>query len=152
LEAGLAIEISRVLKTPLFLALALFVSAGDAAAMVQVRVNLCNERMYVSSPEGRHVWKVSTARSGYHTPKGSYAPIRLERMHYSRKYHTHMPYAIFFRGGYAIHGEYHSGSIGRPVSHGCVRLKLPQAALLYRLVKDEGARIEITGTPHHGRG
>jgi lipoprotein-anchoring transpeptidase ErfK/SrfK len=143
---------SRIMKTTLFFALMLVASVGDAAARVRVRVNLGNERMYVSSPEGHYVWKVSTARSGYRTPKGSYAPIRLERMHYSREYDAYMPYAIFFRGGYAIHGEYNAASIGRPVSHGCVRLKLPQAALLYRLVKDEGARIQITGTPRHGSG
>ena len=40
-----------------------------------------------------------------------------------RKYHmSPMPHSIFFRGGYAIHGTYATGSLGRPASHGCVRL------------------------------
>lgn len=142
---------SNILKTTLFLVLMSLALAGNAAALVRIHIDLSNERMYVNSPRGHDVWKVSTARSGYHTPKGSYAPIRMQRLHYSRKYRAWMPYAIFFRGGYAIHGEYNPASIGRPVSHGCVRLKLPQAASLYRLVKAEGARIQITGRPAHQR-
>ncbi|MGJ0393527.1 MAG: L,D-transpeptidase [Methylocystis sp.] len=113
---------SNILKTTLFLVLMSLALAGNAAALVRIHIDLSNERMYVNSPRGHDVWKVSTARSGYHTPKGSYAPIRMQRLHYSRKYHAWMPYAIFFRGGYAIHGEYNPASIGRPVSHGCVRL------------------------------
>ena len=47
------------------------------------------------------------------TPRGSYAPTGLQRMHYSKKYHmSPMPYSIFFRGGYAIHGTYATGALG----------------------------------------
>ena len=50
-------------------------------------------------------WRVSTARSGYCTPRGSFRPYLLKRMHYSRKYdNSPMPHSIFFKGGYAIHG------------------------------------------------
>jgi hypothetical protein len=31
-------------------------------------------------------WRVSTARRGYWTPRGSFRPYLLKRMHYSRKY------------------------------------------------------------------
>jgi hypothetical protein len=69
-------------------------------------------------------------------------------MHYSRKYDmSPMPYSIFFRGGYAIHGSYATGALGRPASHGCVRLAPENAAVLYQLVQMEGASISITGSP-----
>jgi L,D-transpeptidase catalytic domain len=69
-------------------------------------------------------------------------------MHYSRKYDmSPMPYSIFFRGGYAIHGSYATGAPGRPASHGCVRLAPGNAAVLYQLVQAEGATISISGSP-----
>jgi len=49
-----------------------------------------------------------------------------------------MPYSVFFRGGYAIHGTGYVKSLGRPVSHGCVRLHPRNAATLYRLVRSYG--------------
>jgi lipoprotein-anchoring transpeptidase ErfK/SrfK len=49
-----------------------------------------------------------------------------------------MPHSIFFRGGIAIHGTYETAWLGRPVSHGCVRLQPANAAALYGLVEREG--------------
>jgi lipoprotein-anchoring transpeptidase ErfK/SrfK len=84
-------------------------------------------------------WPVSTARRGYVTPPGSYRPIRLNRMWYSRKYEmSPMPFSVFFRGGYAIHGTYYVKNLGRPASHGCVRLHPTNAATFYSMVKDVG--------------
>src|SRR5215218_4958323 len=57
------------------------------------------------------------------TPAGSYYVQRMERMWYSRKYHmSPMPHALFFEGGLAIHGTSAIRQLGRPASHGCVRL------------------------------
>jgi lipoprotein-anchoring transpeptidase ErfK/SrfK len=86
-----------------------------------------------------HVWKVSTARRGYVTPRGSWRPTRLHRMWYSRRYDmTPMPYSVFFRGGYAIHGTSAVKQLGRPASHGCVRLRTANAARLYSLIREVG--------------
>lgn len=97
-------------------------------------------------PYGR--WKVSTARSGYYTPRGSWRPFLLKRMHYSRKYdNAPMPNSIFFLGGYAIHATYHVKQLGRPASHGCIRLHPTNAAKLYAIVQKHGlrsTRITIT--------
>jgi lipoprotein-anchoring transpeptidase ErfK/SrfK len=88
-----------------------------------------------------HSWAVSTARGGYVTPVGSYRPIRLERMWYSRKYdNSPMPYSVFFKGGYAIHGTNYIKSLGRPASHGCVRLHPDNARTLYNMVQQAGSR------------
>ena len=61
-------------------------------------------------------------------------------MWYSRKYdNSPMPHSIFFYGGYAIHGTDAVKSLGRPASHGCVRLHPGNAKRLYNLVKAHGA-------------
>ena len=123
-----------------------------AQATVQVAIDLTHQRMHVTSSHGAYDWPISSARSGFSTPGGSYAPTHLELMHYSRKYHmSPMPHAIFFRGGYAIHGTYSTASLGRPASHGCVRLAPGNATTLYGMVQAEGARIAISGTPPASR-
>ncbi len=69
-------------------------------------------------------------------------------MWYSRKYDmSPMPYSVFFRGGYAIHGTGYVKSLGRPASHGCVRLSKGNAAAFYSLVRQHGnknTRIVLT--------
>jgi L,D-transpeptidase catalytic domain len=124
----------------------------DAAAVV-VHIDLSNQSMHVEASNGETFdWPISSARSGYSTPHGYYRAQRLELMHYSRKYHmSPMPHSIFFRGGYAIHGTGSLAELGRPASHGCVRLSPSNAALLYSLVEMEGAKISITGTPPASR-
>jgi lipoprotein-anchoring transpeptidase ErfK/SrfK len=58
---------------------------------------------------------------------------------YSRVYyHAPMPHAIFFHGGYAIHGSYEISRLGGPASHGCVRLHPAAAAILFALVQRDG--------------
>lgn len=119
------------------------------AQAVEVRVDLSTQTMHVASRSGEsYVWPVSTGRAGYVTPRGVYRAQRLARMHYSRKYDmSPMPHSIFFRGGYAIHGTGAVKRLGTPASHGCVRLAPGNAAKLFALAQQEGARITITGSP-----
>ncbi len=49
-----------------------------------------------------------------------------------------MPYSVFFDGNFAIHGTNETGHIGRPASHGCVRLTTRHAAILFHLVQSYG--------------
>ncbi len=123
-------------------------SMPEADASVLIHIDLSSQTMHVSSDMGSYDWRISTARSGYRTPRGSYRPHHLLRIHYSHKYHmSPMPYSIFFAGGYAIHGTYETASLGRPVSHGCIRLAPGNAARLFHMVQVEGAEITISGTP-----
>lgn len=120
-----------------------------SAATVEARVSLSNQRMYVSvNGVRKYTWAVSTGRSGYGTPTGSYRPQRLERSWYSRKYdNAPMPHSVFFRGGYAIHGTNSVSRLGSRASHGCVRLAPGNAATLYSLVAKYGmgnTRVVIT--------
>jgi lipoprotein-anchoring transpeptidase ErfK/SrfK len=122
-----------------------FFGAETAQAAVLIDVDLNSQTMRVQSSDGSYNWPVSTARAGFSTPQGHFAPIGLERMHYSKKYHNSpMPYSIFFRGGYAIHGTYATAALGRPASHGCVRLSPAHAAQLFEMVQREGGSISIT--------
>ncbi len=120
-----------------------------AEAGIVVTVDKSTQRLSVSV-EGsqRYEWPVSTARWGYGTPNGTYRPERLERTWFSRKYDwSPMPYSIFFDGGYAIHGSYEISRLGRPASHGCIRLHPDNAATLFNLVKEHvrETQIVITG-------
>jgi lipoprotein-anchoring transpeptidase ErfK/SrfK len=126
----------------------LFTAPALAGSAVVARISLAAQQMtvYVDGYP-RYAWPVSTARRGYRTPLGSFRPIRLETMWYSRKYdNSPMPYSVFFHGGYAVHGTDVVSRLGTPASHGCVRLHPSNAAMLFGLVQQYGlgnSRIEI---------
>lgn len=114
---------------------------GLAQAQVVATINLSSQRMnvYVDGAP-RYNWAVSTARRGYRTPVGTFRPTAVVRYHRSTIYSgSPMPYSIFFLRGYAIHGSYEIKDLGRPASHGCVRLHPSNAAALYSLVRQHGA-------------
>ncbi|MEZ5775062.1 MAG: L,D-transpeptidase [Hyphomicrobiaceae bacterium] len=131
-------------------AIALFLATSSGAfAAVVAKIDISSQtmRVYVNGSLA-HSWPVSTARKGYRTPVGTFRPTVVKRMHYSSKYNNSpMPHSVFFRGGYAIHGTGYVKSLGRPASHGCVRLAPAAAAAFYSLVKQHGAgatKIVIT--------
>jgi lipoprotein-anchoring transpeptidase ErfK/SrfK len=120
--------------------------AAPANAGVVVRIDNSSQSMQVYVDGAlAYVWPVSTARRGYWTPPGNYRVQRMARMWYSRKYDmSPMPYSLFFHGGYAIHGTGAIRQLGRPASHGCVRLHPANARALYGLVGHYGgARILV---------
>lgn len=128
--------------------LAALVVAAPARAAVDISIDLSTQHMHVQSPTVSYDWPISSARAGYVTPTGTFAPQRLAEVYYSKKYdNAPMPHAIFFYYGFAIHGSYETKHLGHPASHGCVRLAPANAAMLYSLVKAEGATITIAGTP-----
>jgi hypothetical protein len=141
-------RVMMALRAALILLLTAFGGAVAANATTMIHIDLSTQTMHVESSSGSYAWPISTARSGYTTPRGSFAPTGLQRMHYSRKYHmSPMPYSIFFHGGYAIHGTYATGALGKPASHGCVRLSPGHAAQLFHMVQSEGGSISISGAP-----
>ena len=112
-----------------------------AEAKVVAHIRLSAQRMDVSvNGVPLYSWPVSTARAGYRTPTGTFKPTGLFRYHASTIYSgSPMTHSIFFMRGYAIHGSYETRFLGRPASHGCVRLHPSNAAALYSLVKTYGA-------------
>ena len=117
-----------------------FALPASALAQVVAQISLSTQRMNVSvDGVPRFNWAVSTARPGYRTPTGTFKPTALFRYHASTIYSgSPMPFSIFFLRGYAIHGSYETKYLGRPASHGCVRLHPSNAAALYSLVKTYG--------------
>jgi hypothetical protein len=104
------------------------------------------------SVDGRPQWQwpVSTGRAGHDTPGGSFRAFRMEEDHYSKEFdEAPMPHSIFFtKTGHAIHGSFDIKNIGRPASHGCVRLQPKNAAKLFALVQAEGVlntTVVLTG-------
>ncbi|WP_136656476.1 L,D-transpeptidase [Nitratireductor sp. XY-223] len=121
-------------------AILVFQPVAAGAVTLTARIDLSSQTMVVTHRgKVKYRWKVSTGRRGYYTPTGSYRPKWLSRHHRSRKYNNApMPFAIFFRGGYAVHGTNEISRLGRPASHGCVRLDPNNAATLFSLVQREG--------------
>ena len=120
------------------LLIAAMLFATPAAAETNITISKSHQLMQVDSDQGTYQWPVSTARKGYYTPTGTFQPYSLQPMHYSKKYdNAPMPHSIFFSGGYAIHATPHVGALGRPASHGCVRLSPTNAATLFSIVKQD---------------
>ncbi len=129
-------------------AIAAMLPISDALASVVAKIDVSSQTMSVFvDGQLTYSWPVSTARKGYHTPRGTYGVQALKRMHYSSKYHNSpMPHSVFFKGGYAVHGTGAVGQLGRPASHGCVRLAPGNARELFSLIQERGrggARIVV---------
>jgi lipoprotein-anchoring transpeptidase ErfK/SrfK len=132
----------------LALACVVIMATAPARASVTVHIDRYSQRMaVVIDGYPRYNWPVSTGRSGYGTPGGVFRPQLMARSWFSRKYYNSpMPHAIFFHGGFAIHGTYELSRLGGPASHGCVRLHPSHAAALFALIERDGrsrARIVI---------
>ena len=131
----------KLLLSTFIILTGLFSSPAFSAAL-EARIDISEQKMRIY----RHgiltdSWDVSTGRSGYRTPTGTYRPQRMYKEYYSRKYdNAPMPYAIFFRGGYAVHGTGSIRALGRPASHGCIRLHPNNAAALYGMVQRVGKK------------
>lgn len=112
----------------------------DDKPVVSVVIDVSSQSMSVKVNGWYYAhWKVSTARPGYHTPRGTFGVQRSARVYYSKKYdNAPMPNAVFFHYGFAIHGTYYVKNLGRPASHGCVRLSPDNSAQLFDLVEKYG--------------
>jgi lipoprotein-anchoring transpeptidase ErfK/SrfK len=122
---------------------------SHAFALVQINIDLTSQAMIVHSGTGEtYVWPISSGRAGHATPRGVFRPRALYAMVHSAKYgNAPMPHSIFFYGQYAIHGTTAVGNLGRPASHGCVRISPANAATLFTMVQRQGAEIRIVGSP-----
>ncbi len=130
---------SRIVLSLIGACLTALVLGQPARADILISVDKTAQRMTVSV-DGRllYTWPVSTGRPGYDTPNGTFWALARDKDHRSKEYdNAPMPYSIFFTTmGNAVHGTRDSG-LGRPVSHGCVRLSVKNAATLWDLVSKE---------------
>lgn len=131
-------------------------ATGGNKAAVLVNIDKTSQQMtvYVDGVE-RYEWPVSTGRAGYSTPSGTYTATSMNEIWYSKQWdNAPMPHSIFFiKDGHAIHGSYDVKNLGRPVSHGCVRISPKDAAILFALVEENGlenTRVVLTGVTPGG--
>lgn len=130
----------RFFNVQLLAVILVCVTSNAALANILIQIDKPTQTMTVSvDGQVRYRWRVSTGATDYSTPIGSYTAFRMEVMHYSKEWdNAGMPHSIFFtKRGHAIHGSNHPG-LGTTVSHGCVRLSLPNAVTLYDLVHANG--------------
>ena len=132
--------------------LALFAATDAAQAKISITVDK-SEQMMTVAVDGveRYHWPVSTGNPSHETPNGTFRTFRMEEDHFSKEFDdAPMPHSIFFtKIGHAIHGTESEGSLGSPVSHGCVRLSRDNASTLYALVEKDGVlntTVTLTGS------
>lgn len=115
--------------------------AAPGPSKVLIKIDKAEQKMevWVDGIE-TYTWPVSTGRPGFSTPSGDYTAKSMNEMWYSRQWdNAPMPHAIFFtKKGHAIHGSTEVRNLGRPASHGCVRISPKNAATLYDLVEENG--------------
>ncbi len=122
---------------------------------LRATIDLTRQRMTVVANGKRlYQWKISSGRSGFETPRGSFRPGWMAKRWHSRKYNmAPMPYSVFFNGGIATHGTTAVSRLGRPASHGCIRLQTSNARKFFNLVRRHGmkrTRIVVTGHARQG--
>ena len=115
--------------------------ANPAGKQILVNIDKSTQEMtvFVDGIE-QYTWPVSTGRPEYATPSGTYTATSMNEMWYSKQWdNSPMPHSIFFmKDGHAIHGTHEVKNLGKPASHGCVRLAPENATILYDLVKQNG--------------
>ncbi len=117
------------------------IAVEQAASKILIMIDKPTQEMkvFVGNVE-RYAWEVSTGRRGYDTPSGTYTARSMNEIWYSKQWDdAPMPHAIFFtKKGHAIHGTEETKKLGRPASHGCVRLAPENASTLFALVEETG--------------
>lgn len=121
------------------------------SCMIWADVDKSAQRLYLYIDGAlSYTWKTSTGRWGYTTPDMDTHPDgRIYDRYTSTKYPDgdynglgNMPYAVFIRGGYAIHGTTRGNwsKLGTPASHGCIRLHPDNGLIFNQLVRQNGIK------------
>ena len=130
--------------------------SNKAGSAILINIDKAKQKMTVFL-DGiqKYEWPVSTGRAGYSTPSGTYTATSMNEIWYSKQWdNSPMPHSIFFmKDGHAIHGSYEVKNLGKPASHGCVRISPENATTLYALVKANGlgnTQVVLTGVTPGG--
>ena len=132
--------------------------AAPITPTILISIDKASQRMTVSlNGVQQYEWPVSTGLRGYTTPSGTYTARSMNKIWYSRQWdNAPMPHAVFFtRDGHAIHGTNEVKRLGKPASHGCVRLSPDNAATLFKLVEKTGLKntqVVLAGSTPGGEG
>lgn len=152
--AALAITALTVLSAPTFNKSAIAHSpnvtrtrqARQSAKGRWIEVDLSSQRLTAWNGKTRvRTFIVSTGKRNTPTRTGTYSvgsKYRSTRMRGQGYNVANVPYAMYYSGGYALHGAYWHNQFGTRVSHGCVNLRVSQARWLYSWAP-VGTRIVI---------
>ncbi len=122
-----------------------FMGVGVAREPVRARVDLSEQTMDVDFGDGIvETWTISSGKRGEETPIGKFKGYLWSRDHVSSIYRLPMPRAVFFSGNFAVHSS--SARLGRPASHGCIRIAHENADRLFNETRGRGFEIEIVGS------
>jgi lipoprotein-anchoring transpeptidase ErfK/SrfK len=93
---------------------------------------LLNKQRVYAFQDGKQVYTslVSTGVAGHRTPTGTfhiYGKTVSQKMSGPGYYLPHVPYILWFKGDYSLHGTYWHHNFGHVMSHGCVNLPTPVA-------------------------
>lgn len=131
----------------IFAALCLLLTLGalPARATVLAHIKLSEQQLYLYvDGEKKHVWKISGGKHPGWTHTGTFRPQFLSRHHRSRAFGgAPMPYSVFYDRDWAIHGTTAIQRLGKPASHGCVRLHPRNAAIFFNLVRQRGKQNTV---------
>jgi len=97
-----------------------------------ILVSIRSQRLwYFADGKVKACFKCSTGRRGYPSYKGFFTIYAKTRRSYSRLYEVWMNYNLWVHRGMAIHASNVTRYLGRPASHGCIRLHPKNARWLY---------------------
>jgi len=128
------------------------VSPAPAILPKWIRLALSDQKLlYGQGPKLFGESLISTGKPGYKTPIGDFSVLNKIPLAWSKTYGLYMPYWMSFTSrGHGIHelpywpGGYREGAdhLGKPVSHGCVRLGIGPAKELYDWA-EIGTRVKV---------
>ncbi|MEK9165515.1 MAG: L,D-transpeptidase family protein [Patescibacteria group bacterium] len=117
-----------------------------------IKIDLSDQKLsYGQGPKVFNEFLTSTGKSGYKTPTGEFSVLNKIPLAWSKTYGLYMPYWMSFTAnGHGIHelpywpGGFREGAthLGKPVSHGCVRLGIGPAKDLYDWA-EIGTRVKV---------
>ncbi len=107
----------------------------DPHAGKWIDIDLTHQRLVAYERYQPVYWAtVSTGITRMPTVTGSYRiyyKFRYGDMSGSDYYLRDVPYVMYFYKSYAMHGTYWHNNFGQPMSHGCINMKIEDAAWLY---------------------
>jgi lipoprotein-anchoring transpeptidase ErfK/SrfK len=135
---------NRTLTLAALIACLTFLS-HSVRADVLAHIDLSEQRLHLYvDGDKKHTWKVSTGKKHGWTRTGTFRPQFLSKNHRSRLFRgAPMPYSVFYDSHWAVHGTTAIKRLGKPASHGCVRLHPKNAAVLFNLVAKQGKKNSV---------
>ncbi len=129
-------------EAELFPSRALIANALAQAAEVRITVDLSAQRLTMETDTSSQAFMISSGLAPEHATPGSgkcFRPDFMESMHYSSLYNkAPMPNSVFFNGNIAMHATEAVKLLGKPASHGCVRLSKTDSRIIFEAVLAHG--------------